>query len=112
MIMSTSDAEMLLAGVSVSGNGATQQSVIDDMVATVLSGGKTEEEFANYTLKNGDYKGANVTVTIREISTTSEIEKTWNGWFDYSYSSIGQWKQYSDEYTVPAGQYATRFFLP
>ncbi len=54
-----------------------------------------------------------MTAEIWEIETTSEIDQKWvGGWFGhYEYSSNHQWKDYADTYTVPEGQYATRFFF-
>lgn len=77
------------------------------MVAQVL-GGQTSADKASYTLEYGKNTGQTVIVTIQEITTTSTLSG--DNWWQY-YSS-GQWKQpHSGIYTVPEGQYATRFFF-
>ena len=106
VIMSTVDAEKLLAGISTSGQ-VTQQSVIDDMVATLLPGQREKAELVPYKLRNGTYANETVTVTIYKITTESEITQNYYG----QWTSTGQWDWYNDDYTVPAGQYATRFFF-
>ena len=100
-IMSTKDAEMLLSGVSQN----DQQDVLRTMVDSVL-GGSTSVTNATYRLRAGTYTGENVTVTVRKISTTSEINRYYGSWY-----SANQWEKYEGTYQVPEGQYATRFFF-
>ena len=105
VIMSTQDAETLLDGVGQE----QQQNVLREMIDAVLQG-ETSVVDANYTLRYGNQAGTKVTVTVEEVTTTSELDREWE-WFRWVYSSTNQWKTYSGEYTVPAGQYATRFFF-
>lgn len=108
VIMSTIDAEKLLAGV---GN---QQAVIDEMVATVLPNGGSVEK-APYELTTGNNVGDVVYITIKRIQTYSEVNQknigTW-WWPIYQWVSENQWDIYRDnQYIVPERQYATRFFF-
>ena len=107
VIMSTIDAEKLLAGVD------NQQAVIDGMVATVLPNGGSVEK-APYKLTTGNNVGDVVYITIKRIQTYSEVNRknigTW--WPIYQWVSKNQWDIYRDnQYIVPEGQYATRFFF-
>ncbi|MCC2259144.1 DUF5979 domain-containing protein [Intestinimonas sp. CLA-AA-H199] len=83
------------------------------MIRSILRG--QEHEKGEYQLKSGNQRGENVTAEIWKITTTSELTKKWvSDWpfgSHYEYSSKDQWKYYDDTYTVPEGQYATRFFF-
>ncbi len=110
VIMSASDAEKVLDGVSDS----DQQSVLTAMIESVLNG--SDYASGEYKLVSGDSAGETVTVTVWEITTTSTgtITAEVNGYgqvtsiIDYDFSS---WVSYSGEYEVPDGQYLTRFFF-
>ncbi|MDD3346345.1 SpaA isopeptide-forming pilin-related protein, partial [Oscillibacter sp.] len=101
VIMSTVDAEKLLAGVPQN----QQQAVVTAMITRVLGNGT--DATGHYTLVTGDGKDQTVTATVRKVTTTSELSGSyWNG-----YTSENQWEMYDGQYKVPAGQYATRFFF-
>ena len=104
VIMSTKDAEALLEGV----NQENQQTVLDNMIQAVLTGGKESAEDIDYTLASGTNVGKTVKVTVTKVTTTSELDYNRRSG---TYSSNDQWEGYSGDYTVPEGQYATRFFF-
>lgn len=109
VIMSTQDAEKLLAGVSAD----NQQTVLTNMINSVLNGQESVEN-KSYTLQQGSNSGKTVKVTVTKVTTTSELDERTSGWWPFQqtvWSSSGQWKTYDGTYKVPQGQYATRFFF-
>lgn len=92
VIMSTEDAEKLLSGIDQS----NQQSVLTAMIESILDG--ADEGSGDYTLVSGDYAGDTVTATIWTVSSTNSYQ-------------TGEWNYNSGSYTIPEGQYVTRFFF-
>lgn len=92
VIMSTEDAEKLLAGISQD----AQQETLTTMIESIL--GNNTDGSGTYKLADGDYEGDTVTATIWTVSST-------NGY------QTGEWTYNSGTYTVPDEQYVTRFFF-
>ena len=92
VIMSTEDAEMLLDGVDQD----DQQSVLTAMITSILNGASYGS--GSYTLVSGNSAGETVKATIWTVSSTNSYQ-------------TGEWNYNSGSYTVPEGQYVTRFFF-
>lgn len=98
VIMSTEEAEMLLAGIDQS----KQQDILTAMIEYILEKGSSAEgtdgTFGTYTLESGTYAGTEVTATIWTLSSTNTYQE-------------GEWDLFTGTYTVPDEQYVTRFFF-